>query len=175
MMHSRARFARSFAVKLAIASSALALASCAAGYELRVDTAPTTPSRLDSVSVVPETGGKAADAVMESLKRHHGIQEGDGWHLTATLAVRSVDIGTATDNLARDGEWLETPRIRGARRGEWLHVLSISAFKVDEAQPRVVIVSARADEEQTPDALLRMLADTGAKALVEGHIASSED
>lgn len=147
------------------------LAACNAGPELRIEHVPQASAVIGSVRFLPETSDEiAAKAVSEVLVGRYGIDAGSEWQGVVTLAVRPAEIGTASDVVAREGVWTETPRIVGARRGAALHVLTVALQRQDGSDPRVASVSARDDTETTSQALLELLAAAAAELLVEGQL-----
>lgn len=160
---------------LMIAISALAvigLSACSSGPELLIDKAPANAAVLNGVALVADASDpRASTALIKALGDGHGIRSGDDWQVVATLAVRPVAVGTYSDDDARDGEWAETPRARGARREPGLHVLTAVAVRKDGSDRRVARVSGRGPVDQTPDELLDALAELAARALVEGQTA----
>lgn len=151
------------------------LVGCSSGPELRIDQAPTGAVALSGIGfITKEADERALAALKSALTDGNGVSEGDDWHVVTTLAVRPADVGTYSDVDARDGEWAETPRVRGARREPGLHVLTAVATRADGSDTRVARVSGRGPVDTTPDALLNTLAKLAADALIKGEGASVE-
>lgn len=159
-----------------VCALALALSGCSAGAELKIDRAPVTSAAIEGVHfITKEADERASAALKTALADGRGVVEGDNWHVLATLAVRPADVGTFSDVDAREGEWAETPRVRGARREPGLHVLTAVATRADGTDKRVVRVSGRGPVDHTPDTLLTALARLAADALINGERASPDN
>lgn len=152
----------------ALAVMSLAAGACSAGHELRVDKAPLMATSVGSAKLVSDNSDSACSkAVLSALEKAYGVQLGDEWELTVTLAVRPVEIGTLA--ITDQGNWNVPPRPIGARRGPALHVLSVLARHGQTHNERVATVSARGPLADTPDDILSALATMAAKVLVEGY------
>lgn len=148
------------------------LAACSAGPELRIDQAPVGAVVLNGAGFIAEGSDPRAVVALRTALEAASVAQGEDWQIVAALAVRPVSVGTFTDTDAREGEWAETPRARGARRGPSLHVLTVVATRQDGTDRRVVRVSGRGPEAETPDSLLALLADKAVSALISGRAAA---
>lgn len=153
---------------LALLVSAVLIAACAPKPELQIDIAPDGAVAERSYGAVAADHPEASDLVRQALEANGGISSENGWRVQSTLAVRPVGVGAFADIPARDGAWSASPRVSGARRGSQLHVLSVVLERADGSQHRVVQVSARSDETETPAELLAQLARAAADAAYEG-------
>lgn len=152
----------------ALLALAAVISACASKPELQIDTAPHNAVAERGYGALAQDHPEATALVRQALDTKGGMSADDGWRVQATLAVRPVSVGAFADAPARDGEWSASPRVSGARRGSMLHVLSVVLERSDGSQHRVVQVSARSDEVNTPTALLAQLAEAAAEAAYEG-------
>ena len=152
----------------------LLLASCVTSPEIQIHAAPSDPVSYRQYGNVIEEHHEAASLVKQALEARGGFAAEDGWRVQTTLAVRPVTVGAYSDTPARDGEWSEAPRFSGARRGSKLHVLSVVLEKSDGSSQRVVQVSGRSDDIETPRDLLVQLVDAASAAAYDGMEAGIE-
>lgn len=150
------------------------LAACSSGPELMLEIAPLEAVTLTNAGfIAKDSDPRALAAVTKAMTEGRGIgldnDSGDDWHVLAALAVRPVSVGTYTDDGAREGEWAETPRVRGARREPGLHVLTVVATRKDGSDRRVVRVSGRGPVDQVSDGLLAALSKMAVDALIDGR------
>lgn len=152
----------------------LLVSGCAISPELQVHAAPSGPIADRQYGKVAEDHPEATALVRHALEARGGFSSEDGWRVQTTLAVRPATVGAFSDAPARIGEWSETPRVSGARRGAQLHVLSVVLEQADGSQQRMVQVSARSDQLETPNELLQQLATAAAAAVYDGREAVVE-
>ena len=152
----------------------LLLTGCTTSPEIQIHAAPADPVSERQFGNVIEENPEATALVKQALEARGGFAAEDGWRVQTTLAVRPATVGAFSDAPARNGEWSETPRFSGARRGSQLHVLSVVLEQSDGSKQRVVQVSGRSDNIDTPHDLLVQQASAAAAAAYDGMEAAIE-
>lgn len=153
-----------------------AVGACSAGPELRLETSPILAGEKRQFTLVDDGSSDAAAlrAMSAALQSRGGVLAADGQRLDVTLAVRPATIGAYSDDIARDGIWVETPRKAGARRGHNVHVMT-AVLSGPDTPRRVATVSARHDKAVTPPALLERMSQAAAVSLLEGSDSAAQD
>lgn len=144
-----------------------ALAGCATGPELRLETAPDTAIANRHYGLTDDMDEKLRDRLASSLAGHEGVLAEDGWIVSAALASRPVGLGGVSDTDAREGRWTENPRTRALMGANTLHVLTIVLRDGEDGENRVVQVSAQDKEDLSPQ-VLTLLVEAAAMAAFEG-------
>ena len=148
----------------------LALTACASSPELTVERAPLQPTELKQVHLLTEDADQAVlEAVRHALEGRGAALTSAGWLVETAMSVRPVTVGGFSDEEARAGEWTEAPRRIGARRGKNLHTLTVVLSQLETPERRTAQVSARHDDQITPQPLLLQLANAAADAVLQGR------